>query len=728
MILHKLHADFGKLKDATLTLEPGLNVLELPNEAGKTTWSDFLLAMFYGVDTAERRSKNVLPVKEKYRPWDGTPMRGSIELTANGRRLTLERSGTERSPMAELRCLETESGLTASEITAQSCGRTLLGVERSVYERSGFLHQQQLSVSQDPALERRLSALVTTGDDGCSWLALDEQLRALKNYYRYNRSGQIPQNEARLAECRRSLAQVRDVQAELAVLAAQQQQCEAELAEHLRQRSALQTQAVLAQRERLAQAEKNLLASEKSLQEAQAQCAHLPAPESLDSLVQRIGQTQTELQTLELSLAKRGDPVRVQQLEGEDAAQQLKVDRDRLSLLPRAGGSVWLLPLLAAVLLLCGLTAALLPLLSSLPWIPLLPIGAGLALLGLILLTVALQRRSKRKLRQQTLAQLSERYGTDDPAAIAAQIRLLDDALRREKAGLPDRAAQQHRLAALQEQRQQLLNEVDAFGVKTDDLSAAAGDVRAALRRWELLEQAKQQLDRDRSHYAALQGMVKTSPLPDADVSPEEANRIAQSVDPALLSMRIADCEGRLRELRSRSDAAGGRLQLLGDALALEAEAARLETRISAQQQAFDAAELARQTLADANAALQSRFAPMLCERAGTLFSVLTGGRYERVLLDGSLNVRVQAAGDPTTRELRQLSAGTVDQLYLALRLAISELLLPDAPLVLDDALLSFDDGRAAVALGLLRELSRTRQILLFTCQSRERRLLAAQS
>ena len=255
MILHKLHADFGKLKDATLTLEPGLNVLELPNEAGKTTWSDFLLAMFYGVDTAERRSKNVLPVKEKYRPWDGTPMRGSIELTTNGRRLTLERSGTERAPMAELRCFETESVLPVSEITAQSCGKALLGVERSVYERSGFLHQQQLSVSQDPALEQRLSALVTTGDDGCSWLALDEQLRALKNYYRYNRSGQIPQNEARLAECRHSLAQVRDVQAELAVLAAQQQQCEAELAEHLRQRSALQTQAVLAQRERLAQAE-----------------------------------------------------------------------------------------------------------------------------------------------------------------------------------------------------------------------------------------------------------------------------------------------------------------------------------------------------------------------------------------------------------------------------------------------------------------------------------------
>ena len=74
-------------------------------------------------------------------------------------------------------------------------------------------------------------------------------------------------------------------------------------------------------------------------------------------------------------------------------------------------------------------------------------------------------------------------------------------------------------------------------------------------------------------------------------------------------------------------------------------------------------------------------------------------------------------------RRALTLSQGTADQLYLALRLAVADLVLPSpqaCPLILDDALLSFDDDRLAVVLHLLTELAEDRQILLFTCQHRE--------
>ena len=63
MILLQLRANFGKLH-GTLTLHEGLNELCLPNEAGKSTWSAFLLAMLYGIDTRERatRENQNLPV------------------------------------------------------------------------------------------------------------------------------------------------------------------------------------------------------------------------------------------------------------------------------------------------------------------------------------------------------------------------------------------------------------------------------------------------------------------------------------------------------------------------------------------------------------------------------------------------------------------------------------------------------------------------------------------
>ena len=83
-----------------------------------------------------------------------------------------------------------------------------------------------------------------------------------------------------------------------------------------------------------------------------------------------------------------------------------------------------------------------------------------------------------------------------------------------------------------------------------------------------------------------------------------------------------------------------------------------------------------------------------------------------------------RAAGEDTLHPLVWRSDGTGDQLYLALRLAVSRALIPEAPLVLDDALNRFDDARLAAALALLE--TEPRQILLFTCQDREARLLNA--
>ena len=80
-----------------------------------------------------------------------------------------------------------------------------------------------------------------------------------------------------------------------------------------------------------------------------------------------------------------------------------------------------------------------------------------------------------------------------------------------------------------------------------------------------------------------------------------------------------------------------------------------------------------------------------------------------------------RAAGGSATHPGAALSVGTMDQMYLAVRLAICEHVLPaETPLVLDDALVYFDDVRMAQALELLQTLSQTRQVLLFSCQTRE--------
>ena len=69
MIINKIHVDaFGALKDLTLELTDGLNIIQGENESGKSTLSAFIKFIFYGLDTKER---------VKYFPWDGSVAGGT---------------------------------------------------------------------------------------------------------------------------------------------------------------------------------------------------------------------------------------------------------------------------------------------------------------------------------------------------------------------------------------------------------------------------------------------------------------------------------------------------------------------------------------------------------------------------------------------------------------------------------------------------------------------------
>ena len=191
-------ATFGKLEQETLTLEPGLNVFQADNEWGKSTWCAFVVAMLYGLDTRAKSTKAALADKERYAPWSGTPMAGRMDLCWRDRDITIERRTRGRVPLGEFRAYETQTGLAVPELTAANCGQLILGVEQSVFRRAGFIRLQELPVTQDDALRRRLNALVTTGDESGDGERLERSLRELKNKCRFNRTGRIPQAEAEL--------------------------------------------------------------------------------------------------------------------------------------------------------------------------------------------------------------------------------------------------------------------------------------------------------------------------------------------------------------------------------------------------------------------------------------------------------------------------------------------------------------------------------------------------
>ena len=93
---------------------------------------------------------------------------------------------------------------------------------------------------------------------------------------------------------------------------------------------------------------------------------------------------------------------------------------------------------------------------------------------------------------------------------------------------------------------------------------------------------------------------------------------------------------------------------------------------------------------------------------------------FSHLWLIWQFSAAVRENGDSVPRPAEYLSAGTLDLMYLAVRLAVCRLALPEGsscPLVLDDALVNLDPERKKQALSLLEDISRERQVILFTCE-----------
>ncbi len=634
MIIKKLRADFGTLHGNELELHDGLNVIEQPNESGKSTWCAFIRAMLYGVDSSERARAGHQPDKVKFAPWEGFPMRGEMELCHGGREITLTRSTkSANAPMREFSAVYTGTGEPVTGLTGANAGETLTGAAKGVYERSAFIKQAGVAISGSPELETRIAALVSSGAEDECWDDADARLRAWQRARRWNKRGRIPELENQIAEKDEALRGLKTAGRERAELRRDLELAEAELpriqAEIAEERRTLRRAAL----ERLSENKRLLHESESAAQEAE----------------KTLAERKKELTALPFD--ENTEPKDILQ-DADAAAKRADEQREAARKVPSA--ALFIIPaLLLIASLLCAFVA----------WY-ITAAGAVLSLaLAIAIFFVRKKALSKVREAEKGLNRILSQYRADSPEEIAKQAELLSNA---------------RALAAAAE--------------------TAAAEARAE---YERISASQQVLDK--------------SILSDLDISSS--------------GRRLTEAQARVSVLREQLAKAEGGLGVMGDPLVLESEKRELEEKLELLTVQYEALDLAVSALAEANTEMQTRFSPTLGRRAGELFARMTGGKYETLSIDRGFAASVRETGDAASRDSLFLSAGTQDQLYLALRLAICELVLDGeetCPIILDDALCSFDDERMALALELLLELGGERQIILFTCQGRETAYLSS--
>lgn len=147
----------------------------------------------------------------------------------------------------------------------------------------------------------------------------------------------------------------------------------------------------------------------------------------------------------------------------------------------------------------------------------------------------------------------------------------------------------------------------------------------------------------------------------------------------------------------------------------LRQELANLESQIETLTKSWLTNYLGSTWIKEAlDEATQERF-PKIIQHATEYFSLLTEGRYQGINFEGdALNVE---RSDNQTFDISQLSQGTAEQLYVALRFAfaISFLDKIQLPLIIDDAFINFDVVRRAKVIELIQKLKDSTQLLFFT-------------
>ncbi|MBU7012254.1 MAG: AAA family ATPase [Theionarchaea archaeon] len=193
----------------------------------------------------------------------------------------------------------------------------------------------------------------------------------------------------------------------------------------------------------------------------------------------------------------------------------------------------------------------------------------------------------------------------------------------------------------------------------------------------------------------------------------EDTERVA--IEKEKLAEIITEWEEKIEGLRAQqelfSSKAEKRESLTEELKMLKKERKEEVYQRKADKIAYDVITLVYQDL-------KERFAPDLERRAEMLLDRITQGKYKDIVVrkeDLDVLVKVPEKSEPVTAEV--LSQGTRDQLYLSLRIALSELLSGEKnlPLLFDEAFYTFDEERLQETLSVLQEIAETTQVVVFT-------------
>ena len=749
---------FAGLKDFSLDFDSGLNCVYGANEAGKSTILNFILAMFYGL--GDRRGKDNF--RDQVKPRSGEQIQGNILFSHEGRNYELQRLFAERTALDETRLIDLASNRTIELKDPVQPGKELLGLEEEVFKNTLFVDAEgsKLLESKDLAnmlWSKLLDFLVNPESDikvNEIQNNLESEKLSLKS--RNGRKGLIPELELELSELRQEkyrLDNKIDAQTEeINKLSEEQEQISIlekemeDLNKKIKVLKLLERQEVL----RLINAPKLLLEEREAeaslLAEKLSKFSHSNSEESTKFLAdleidsERFSEESdyilASLENLgahQDSLLNSLDNYETRLLRKEELASKKNSDEQRLS-----KSRVNIYSVTVIVILLTAIVLLIFRNSSDYFLIIAVSLLGLAAIMGLFKSRIFKQNSIVLELEEDRSNEILKQYRNIAATELEEYQELLqmfslnwrslsinldltegaEDQLEAELSREVSRIQMlKKQLNAEVKQRKIYQEQAKDLAFLSKDISRLKDEIKNSNYSDNDIQNLEESIKRDSEIL-----LPNVSELPEFDLS--HLNRL--EIKHKEVNEQIREREAAITEIKQK-------LKILSidpishENISLQSRSFAVSELIESKQEELDVAklkyqayELAEEKLTESLLEFRQVLLPELGESASKYIEVISSGEYSQIRINDDLAINLKGQDFYTDFTENKLSSGTVEQIYLAYRLALIEYICKNREytLLLDDPFVFFDEDRLISSLRLIERFSETqnKQVILFTC------------
>ena len=711
-------ASFGKFKNFELNLDDGFNLIYGGNEDGKSTLMAFISLMLYSDQKAASRGE--LKIREKYSPWSGEKMSGDMEVESGGRSYRIHKTFGKTIKTDKTSITDTETGEKIDLPPNTEVGKFFLGIDCTAFQKSIFGGTADSFAGEESGdISTRLSNISESGDESISPQTVIKRLEDAKFglISRRGTNGALAETTNELEMLTMQLSELRTKQQQRSVLKNEYDKIEKELkklnetAEQIRKSNEIR-----AKRQRAALI-KDFACRKRDYDDKAAALNEKLCGEKAETvletgkhLAQNIAVAQENLKSFPIDSGDKTAKVSEEKMrEYISLSEARTIAEEERTALPAPKKSGILLAFLGALLIIAGIIGTIM--LSA--------FASALSVIGLICCIFFAISQNKAKSQslmysqaEQKIADLNRKIekllsdcGCATPAEFNAAYR--DGIVAAEQLKIRKTAE-----AALNAAQSEFTAFISKFG---------CFDIPSGMAFIDIIEQTSRKLEPERKN---MESFKKTYNIPDG--SAEELLHLAQDIIKELPTEFDFEADGEenasmIREKNARLIELTKQMSALPlDTVETERQIAYLTEKKTEMQAYYNSLCIALEVMNEAADEMSRSFSPQLHSRAAEILQELTEGRYDSVSISKTYEIELKQRGETSYHDQKYLSRGTCAQSYLALRIALCEMLEETdekIPLMLDDVLADYDSARAEAAANFIEGYAKDgRQVLFFTC------------